>query len=113
MGTNAFFKTASGLVSVATRMRTLHPDMTILQLQAFLLVARDPGITQRALMGALDTQDSTASRTVGILSEFGNRTTPGLKLVRMEVNIDDRRERNCYLTRKGEALLVDIMKDLK
>lgn len=30
----------------------------------------------------------------------------------MEVNMDDRRERLCYLTPKGEALLTDIARDL-
>lgn len=86
-------------------LRELHDDMTVLQAQALFHVAHNPGITQRELIKLIGSATSTASRTIGLLSEFGSRGTPGLHLIRMEVNLQDRRERNCYLTDKGERLM--------
>ena len=113
MVTNPNYLIAAALIASLQRLRDLHPDMTLMQLQSLLLVARDPGVKQRELIRSIDTVDSTASRTIGLLSEHGSRRIHGLNLVRMEVNAGDRRERNCFLTTAGESLLKDIVQDFK
>jgi DNA-binding MarR family transcriptional regulator len=102
------------LASLMERLYAIHPDMTITQFHAFAHIAANPGITQRELIKLVgSSNDSTASRTLGILTEYGNRNVDGLKLVKMRDNDEDRRVKNCYLTPKGERLLSDILTDFR
>jgi DNA-binding MarR family transcriptional regulator len=103
---------ATRLVKVLQRLRDLHADMTVLQVQFLLWIAANPGENQRALLTALDVSDSVASRNLAILSEYGVRGTEGLALVEMRMNPTDRRAKLLYLTRKGRSLLEDIVSDL-
>jgi len=77
------------------------------------LIAGRPGIAQRDLYRLMDATDSAASRIVAMLSDIGSRNTPGLDLVSMEVNPQDRREKHLALTHKGRRLMDDILTDLK
>lgn len=103
---------AGQLLGALTRLRDLHPDMTLLQSLFFLAVGNEPGITQRELYDRIESNDSVASRTIAILSDIGNRNTEALGLVEMRVNPKDRRERQLYLTPKGRRLLEDIQRDV-
>lgn len=109
---NPYATVAQALVKALGRLRDRHADMTLQQAMTFFLVAQNPGITQRALYEALGTNDSVASRTVAILSDVGSRNTPGLDLVEMKINPQDRRERVLRLTPKGRRMMDDIVEDL-
>lgn len=107
-GGNPHAAIAGRQLRVLRRLRDLHPDMTVLQAMALFAVAYTPGITQRALYDYLGTTDSTASRTVAILSDIGGRATEPLNLIEMRVNPNDRRERQTYLTPLGQRLMDDV-----
>ena len=104
---------ASSFARALTRLRDIHQDMTVAQVVCLLLVADRPGITQRDLHKLLDTTDSAASRIIALLSDVGSRGTPGMELVLMRENPNDRRERHIFLTAKGRRILEDIATDLK
>lgn len=101
-----------GLLRVLTRLRDLHPDMTVLQAMCLAYIAAKPGMTQRELYRHLGSNDSVASRTVALLSDIGNRGTPGFDLVRMDVDPADRRQRLLSLTPKGCRFAKDLAQDI-
>lgn len=109
---NNHFVFVTRLRAALTRFRDMHPEVTALQIEFFLAIVANPGITQRSLYNLLGTNDSVSSRTLAILSEYGSRGTPGLELVRLEVNPEDRRERLCYITKKGGRLMTDVERQL-
>lgn len=83
-----------------------------MQAMVLIHVAAHPGVSQNELFEALDSNDSTVSRTLALLSDIGDRKSPGLDLVRMQVDTVDRRRRLVYLTPKGKRLIGDIVGDL-
>lgn len=85
----------------------------MLQALCFAHVAQNPDITVSELHRALGSSDSVVSRIVAILSDIGNRGTPGLGLVDMRVDPSDHRVRRMSLTAKGHRLWDDIASDLK
>ena len=104
---------ADALLKALQRLRDRHKDITVLQAMCFLKVAQNPGISQRELYEALDASDSAASRILAVLSDFGDRKTPGLDLVRMTMNPDDRRVKLLYLTPKGGRVMAEIENDIR
>lgn len=108
---NPYAAVSKALVRALGRLRDRHADMTLQQAMTFFLVAQNPGITQRAIYETLGTNDSVASRTVAILSDVGSRNTPGLDLIEVKINPQDRRERILRLTPKGKRLMDDIVAD--
>ncbi len=85
-------------------MREIHPDMTLNQVMVFLTVAVRPGVTQREIMETLGVADSSASRIVAILSDYGNRGTGPFKLIELVEDKRDRRNKLLHLTKKGQSL---------
>lgn len=112
-GRNPYTQLSASLVRVLSRLRDQHPDATITQAICLFLIAGSPGIAQRDLYRLMGTTDSAASRIVAMLSDIGSRNTPGMDLVSMAVNPEDRRERHLTLTAKGRRLMDDITTDLK
>lgn len=115
MDGNPYLVLGQALSSALGRLRDRYADMTLLQAQALLLVAGNPGISQIAIARTLEMTDGTASRTFAILADIGNARTgaPGLDFIRMDVNPKDRRERLLTLTHKGKRMMDDILSDLK
>ena len=104
--------TARGLAAALSRLRDIHPDMTVLQAQMLFVIACHEGLSQRECYSLVGTNDSTASRVLAILSDIGGRSVAPMHLVAVRVNPEDRRERVLSLTRKGNNLLKDIQRDL-
>lgn len=100
------------LLKVFRRLRDRHAEMTMLQAMCLLHVAHNEGIAQTDLYDALDSNDSTVSRTLALLSDLGVRQYAGLDLVAMRVDKADRRRRLIYLTPKGRRLIGEIEADL-
>lgn len=103
---------AAKLYRAAVRLRDLHPDMTLSQIQLLAVVADNPGIIQAEVFQRLGQTDSAVSRNIALLSDIGSRHRDGLELIDIRVNPQDRRERFLSLTRKGERLMVDLSMDL-
>ena len=100
------------LFRALVRLRDLHDDMTVVQLQIICLVASNPNITQAELYRRLDVTDSAISRNIALLSDIGSRTRDGLGIIRLHINPNDRRERILEVTKKGERLLHALSQDL-
>lgn len=96
-------------VRVFSRLRDLHPDFSLNYAIILFTIAARPGITQRQLYTGLALNDSSASRALAVLSDDGDRTAPGMSLVRIDILPNDRRERVLSLTPKGERLIQDCM----
>lgn len=103
---------AEVLMRALARLRDLHEDMTLLQAMTFLCVAANPGIQQRGLYDKLDMEDSSASRTLALLSDVGARGFAGLDLIKAKIDPQDRRMRLLSLTPKGARLMDDLAKTL-
>jgi len=101
------------LVDVVDMLRDIYPDMTLNSVQVLLLVATNPGISQREIMERTGLADSSASRIVGLLSEYGNRGTGPFYLIDLVPNKDDRRYKGLYLSKKGQALTTKMLAALK
>lgn len=95
------------LMKALTRLRDLHEAMTIWQAASFIQVVIDEGIRQDELYRRLDMADSSASRTIALLSDVGARGTAGLDLIKVQID-DDRRYRRIYLTPKGRRLATSL-----
>jgi len=95
------------------RLRDLHPDMTVWQAMVLLTVAATPGIQQRDLYSKLDMGDSSASRTIALLTDVGARGFAGLDLVTSLTDTADRRMRRLYLTPKGKRKVEELMRILQ
>jgi DNA-binding MarR family transcriptional regulator len=104
---------AGALLKVFERLADLRPEMTLQQAKCLLVIAAKPGITQRSLMQQINGNDSTVSRHLAQLSDLGDRNIPGMDVIKMQVNLDDRRERVLHLTPKGRRLLRDSEGDLR
>lgn len=102
----------SRLSRALTRFRDEHAEATVLHVLFFLIIADNPGITQRKLYAMVGTNDSVSSRTIGLLGDQGSRTYEGLKLVAARRNPLDNREWLLELTPKGQRLLADMKRDM-
>ena len=102
---------ASKLYRAAFRLRDIHPDFTVSQLQLLCLVAETPGIIQAEVFQRLGQTDSAVSRNIALLTDIGTRYRDGLELIEVKVNPNDRRARLLSLTRKGKRLFEDIEGD--
>ena len=104
---------AGPLYRVFTRFLDHYPDMTIFQAMHFLYIAENPGISQHDLIVGMGVTDTTGSRTVQLLGPDGTRGKPGLNLIVVKTDPQDRRQRLLSLSDKGRRLLADIGEDLK
>jgi len=95
----------NNLVAIVEELREIHPDMTLNQLIVLLQVAANPGISQKDIMDKTGLADSSASRIVSILSEYGDRATGPFHLIELIPSKNDRRYKELFMTKKGRALI--------
>jgi DNA-binding MarR family transcriptional regulator len=105
---------AGQLADALMRLQDMHPDITVLQARTFLLVAANPGTTQKALLRALSASDSTVSRAMAVLSNLPPKPNRmgGMGLVEFIPNVLDRREKFMHLSPKGLRVWRAIAHDL-
>lgn len=107
---------SQNLVGALQAFRSVDPDISANQILALLMIAREPGISQATLSDRehLNISTGTAARICAVLSERGNRGTPGKGLVEITHAPGDYRTTAQYVTKKGSALLKtvrDIVED--
>lgn len=93
--------------------RGVDPVMPSHHLIALLYISRHPGCSQGDLVEHLDTTTASAARICSRLSSWERPRSPGLGLIDVEVDIEDRRRRNLWLTTKGQKVvkrMVEVMK---
>lgn len=100
----------NNLLKIVGVLRDIYPDMTLNQLVILLLVGANPGISQKQLMELSGLADSSASRIVAVLSEYGNRGTGPFHLIELRESKADRRYKDLHLTKRGQALQTKILK---
>lgn len=100
-------KWSGGLVEALQAFRAVDPSMSANQILALLYIAREPGISQVRLADHdhLDLEGGTVARICAVLSERGNRGTPGKGLIEIGHAPDDYRSTAQTLSKKGRALL--------
>tara|TARA_R110001599_G_scaffold332022_1_gene547075 strand:- start:1804 stop:2217 length:414 start_codon:yes stop_codon:yes gene_type:complete len=100
-------------LSVLREFQELHPDLPLQTASLFAYVAANPGISMHELRKQTDTQQSTCSRSISVLSEWQEHEKPGYGLVWTEIDPRERRRKLVHLTDKGEELaatLADIVR---
>jgi len=106
MGINlTSLETLTGLADAIDTAANLG-ELTLSQLQVFLLVAKHNGITGQDITNTLGISAANASRTLAILSneQIKTRLTPCLGLITYKSTSQDKRKRLAHLTEKGEEL---------
>jgi len=98
----------NNLTDVVDLLRETYPDMTLNQVLVLLLVAANPGISQREIMDRTGLADSSASRIVALLGEHGNRGSGPFHLIELREDLKDRRSKLLHLTKKGQGLITKI-----
>lgn len=99
----------NSLIDVIDVYREIHPDMTLNQLVVLMAVAANHGISQKELAETVGLADSSVSRILAVLGEHGSRGTGPFNLVYMVSSDTDRRQRNVYLSKKGQALTSKVI----
>lgn len=92
--------------------RKADPDVPVSTIAALVYIADHQGCSVQDLEGALDVQSSTSSRIVARLPNIGRNDprsrVPGLGLISIEQDAQDRRKRNLFLTPKGVKLVQEM-----
>lgn len=92
-------------ILMVEEFRKFNRDCTANHILTFLHVAREPGISQKALLEKLGMVSGGQSRAVAALSKYGDRGTPGWEVLRLDENPLDRRMKEVSLTPRGRAVL--------
>lgn len=98
---------------IIREFRKLHPDVTAGTIEAFLVIAQNPGIYIRTLGDRIGASGAGVSRYVAYLGAWDRRKQPGFGLIETQEDFHDRRYRHCYLTEKGKRVAEDISMILK
>lgn len=97
------------LQEVLKVVRSVDPEMPAQTLQSLLYIHTHPGCSQTELAGVLEVQTSTVARIAARLSEWRAYKQRGLNFITNEVNPRDRRERQLWLTRHGQAFINELI----
>jgi DNA-binding MarR family transcriptional regulator len=89
--------------------RQIDHRMTSSYMAGFLTVAKSPGLGPSLYAGMLETTQPVASRILQEISSNPRVRGEGLGLVDSEIDPDNRRQHNYFLTRKGHMLVGNLM----
>lgn len=103
---------ARAIGAMAEGLRMLSSDMPIVQISILMEIATLEGVTQREISDRLGLPSSTTSRSVAALSDVDRLGKPGLDLVAMIPDIEDRRVKRLQITPRGRNLLRRLMPGL-
>ena len=85
------------------------PDITAQRLPILLAVNFHEGLSQRELLGKLDSTSITAlCRNLADLSALTSRKTPGPGLIELRMDPMNLRVKRVFLTRRGKRLVRDL-----
>lgn len=99
---------------VMEEFKKLDPEMPLQQMITLIEVAlsTEDGITVSDLAVRVGNSQSSASRHVAILGDYGRRNTPALQVVKATVNPMDRRSQTVKLTPKGQRVIDQLVEVL-
>lgn len=87
---------------------TLDPQLQLHFIRVFLYVAQHHSVTYAELEKAMDTTNSSISRTLNALGSRHRSGEKGLGLVEVFIDPDQGRRYRARLTKKGRALLQQL-----
>ena len=105
----------NSLISVLKKLREVNPQFTLTNALTFLVIARDESakVSQSELCREFRVVDATVSRMVRALTPEGERGKPGLGLVELEQDPNDKRRKIIRLTPEGERLRNSILSSMR
>ena len=98
----------SRLRTLTKYLRSLDRSMTMFQIEAFLIVAEDPGITMRDVEERMGVANATTSRNINYWCKWRRYETPGMDFLSIDPDPRDRRYKIVTVTPKGEAFLAKV-----
>jgi DNA-binding MarR family transcriptional regulator len=107
-------KAATALLRALDAFTEVRGTIPTQYVRAFLLIALDEGKTVGEYAMKSGVAQSVMSRHVLDLSDSSRRVNePGMDLVLVKMNPNNRREHNVYLTPKGKVLLTKLIRQLE
>lgn len=103
--------TVDRLRRVIDILRVFDTELPAQVISVLFYVASHEGCTTQGLPKVLGLAQSSISRTTDWLSHWHRLGKPGMGLIRKEIDLQDRRLRRLYLTKKGR-LLIDQIKEI-
>ena len=101
------------LLSLVRAVREISPRMEVQDLEVFLIVAERPGVTPREIEDLAGVTRTSASRAGYRLSSEVLPGEPGLGLVVIEGDPQDRRKKALYLSPRGQRFLNSLVDHLE
>lgn len=105
--------TLVNLMKMTTELRKLAPELPIQQLQAFLAVALQEGITTKDIEKRCGFTSASASRNVQALYKHAGAGREGYGWVVWHPSPHDGRFRELYLTEEGKEALKTLVEALE
>ncbi len=101
-------------LDISMVLRQQYQDMTMVQASVLCSLWESKEASQAEIARRIGVREATVSRSISLLSNYGTRNnTPGLDLVRMEADPNDRRQRIYTFTPKGRNVMGTLEKLLK
>jgi len=94
---------------ILEELRKLDPELPANQAAAFLVIAKQEGISQQTVGHLVGASKSQSQRIFDKLSDRGINGRPGLGLIEVQVGPSDARERLAYLTPKGRRVVQSLV----
>lgn len=96
---------------VMEEFKKLDPEMPLQQMITFveIALASEDGISVSDLATKVGNSQSSASRHVAVLGDFGRGKTPALQVVKASVNPMDRRVQIVKLSHKGKMVIDHLL----
>ena len=101
------------LFNCVMRARKLDVDMTVLTFSVLLAVSEEDGILVQDIIERTQSNKSSVSRVLAMLSDIGRRDKAGLKLIRAVEDPLNRRFKRVYLTTEGAEFIKQIAATMK
>lgn len=106
---------ASRLDAIFKAFSKCQAEISLLQVLALIVIARNPGLSVNELAERLDQPQQTVSRHVSVLLgryQMSETVVPRA-FIRQEINANDPRSRALFLSPDGQSLLKAVVADTK
>jgi DNA-binding MarR family transcriptional regulator len=99
----------ASILRLLQRFREIDPDIPVQICTTLMCIAECPGITQAEIVKGANMGTAAVNRHVRILGRYNAKRKEGFEYISAEVDEDDARRKNLYLTAKGYALLSALL----
>jgi len=106
-------QTLTNLRDALSVIRSEAPELPIQQLQVFVLVSLNEGITARSLENMTGMTQTSIGRNVNALTKYAGAGREGLAWLEWRTDPKDLRSKPLYLTEKGKEVLAKITNKLE